>query len=96
MMKRLASTQYAVWMAPLLFTVLTALTNKGIAQSSPSSADDPSFVEVRTIFVAKCMACHGNDAKELKGEYDLRTRAAAIKGGESGKESALPGGELAG
>jgi len=55
-------------------------------------ADDvPSFADVRAIFAAKCLACHGNDAKEIKGEYDLRTRAAAIKGGESGEAAIVPG-----
>ena len=38
----------------------------------------PSFSEVRAIFAAKCLACHGNDPKELKGDYDLRTRDAAL------------------
>ena len=55
-------------------------------------ADDvPAFAEVRAIFTAKCLACHGNDAKELKGDYDLRTREAAIKGGESGEAAIVPG-----
>src|SRR6476660_4931603 len=60
--------------------------------ASPSFGDDaPSFNEVRAIFAAKCLACHGNDPKELKGDYDLRTREAAIKGGESGEAAIVPG-----
>src|SRR6478672_6896361 len=60
--------------------------------ASPSFGDDaPSFNEVRAIFAAKCLACHGNDPKELKGDYDLRTREAAIKGGESGDAAIVPG-----
>jgi Protein of unknown function (DUF1553)/Protein of unknown function (DUF1549)/Planctomycete cytochrome C len=53
--------------------------------------EPPSFAEVRAIFTAKCLACHGNDPKELKGDYDLQSREAAIKGGESGEASIVPG-----
>jgi len=64
-----------------------------IAASVPLSAAEEAlpFSEVRGILVAKCLACHGNDAKELKGDYDLRSRAAAIKGGESGEAAIVPG-----
>src|SRR5262249_32329017 len=59
---------------------------------SMARADEaPPFSEVRAIFAARCLACHGNDPKQLKGEYDLRTRAAAIKGGESGEVAIAPG-----
>ena len=54
-------------------------------------AEPPSFAEVRALLAAKCLACHGNDPKELKGDYDLRTRAAAVKGGESGEAAIVPG-----
>src|SRR5207244_46518 len=51
----------------------------------------PTFAEVRAIFAARCLACHGNDPKDLKGDYDLRSREAAIKGGESGDTAIVPG-----
>jgi mono/diheme cytochrome c family protein len=50
-----------------------------------------NFAEVKAILSAKCLACHGADPKELKGDYDLRTREAAIKGGESGDAAIVPG-----
>ena len=50
-----------------------------------------SFDLVRAILSAKCLACHGNDPKDLKGDYDLRTCDAAIKGGESGEAAIVPG-----
>src|SRR5688500_358423 len=60
--------------------------------AAQASADDtPTFAEVRAILAAKCLACHGSEPKELKGEYDLRTRDAAIKGGESGDAAIIPG-----
>src|SRR5262245_19405610 len=57
-----------------------------------AAAEDPvPFAAVRGLLAAKCLACHGNDAKDLKGDFDLRTRASAIKGGESGAAAIVPG-----
>ena len=67
----------------------TPAKEPALPRKSPN--DPPTFAEVRTIFAAKCLACHGNDAKDLKGKLDLRSRAAAIKGGESGEPAIVPG-----
>src|SRR5438105_3703520 len=61
------------------------------SEDAPVATAAPAFAEVRAIFASKCMACHGNDAKEIKGGYDLRTRATAIKGGDSGEAAIVPG-----
>ncbi|MEX2176794.1 MAG: DUF1553 domain-containing protein [Pirellulaceae bacterium] len=50
-----------------------------------------AFAPVRAILVEKCLVCHGNDADDLQGNYDLRTRAAALRGGESGQPAIMPG-----
>src|SRR5437868_14884682 len=72
---------------PSLVTAMVLL-----AVASLAAADEaPPFSEVRAIFAAKCLSCHGNDPKELKGDYDLRSHAAAIKGGESGEPAIIPG-----
>ncbi|HMC11954.1 MAG TPA: c-type cytochrome domain-containing protein, partial [Pirellulaceae bacterium] len=64
----------------------------GQETAKPNAVEQPpTFSEVRAIFAAKCLACHGNDPKELKGDYDLRTRESAIKGGESGDAAIVPG-----
>src|SRR5262249_55396006 len=63
----------------VLTVALAMSTSLAVSDDSP-----PSFSAVRAIFVEKCLSCHGNDPKEIKGGYDLRTREAAIKGGESG------------
>jgi hypothetical protein len=47
--------------------------------------------EVRPLLKAKCLVCHGDDPKGVKGGLDLRTRAAALKGGESGEPAIVPG-----
>ncbi len=55
------------------------------------AAPPVNFADVKAILSAKCLACHGTDPKELKGDYDLRTREAAIKGGETGEAAIVPG-----
>ncbi len=59
------------------------------------SAQSPSAVAFDTsvlpIFQAKCLQCHGD--KKQKAGLDLRTKAALLKGGESGK--AIKPGSLA-
>jgi mono/diheme cytochrome c family protein len=91
-------TQYSVQphacLFILLFVVIATLVLTPLAAEDPSRPPDsnsPSFSEVRAIFVAKCLACHGNDPKELKADYDLRSRESALKGGESGEPAIVPG-----
>src|SRR5262245_33894404 len=58
--------------------VLMYVTNGVSAQ-----ADAGSFEKsVLPIFQAKCLNCHGE--KRQRGGLDLRSRAAIVKGGESG------------
>jgi len=60
--------------------------------SSNTAADEPApFTQVRAIFAAKCLACHGKDPQDLKGKYDLRSRAAATQGGESAEPAIVAG-----
>jgi mono/diheme cytochrome c family protein len=74
--------------------LIFALSFRLGAQEAIQATNDlpaPRFSEVQAILSAKCLACHGNDPKDLKGDYDLRTREAAIKGGESGEAAIVPG-----
>ena len=43
------------------------------------------------LFQEKCLACHGNDEKKIKADYDMRTLESAIKGGESGVKALVTG-----
>ena len=52
-------------------------------------------LKVRGILNAKCLACHGEAGKKLKGDLDLSSRAAMLKGGESEEASLVPGKPLA-
>jgi len=52
-------------------------------------------LKVRGIFSSKCVACHGEDGTKLKGDLDLTSRAAMLKGGESEVASVMPGKPMA-
>jgi mono/diheme cytochrome c family protein len=40
-------------------------------------------LKVKPLFAEKCIACHGNTPDNIEGEFDMRSRAAMLKGGES-------------
>src|SRR6185369_13804633 len=52
------------------------------ARASAQATDGSFEKTVLPIFKAKCFSCHGD--KRQRGGLDLRTKAAIIKGGESG------------
>lgn len=59
-----------------------------------AKAEDAESLFVRRVwplFQEKCLACHGNDEKKIKADYDMRTLESAIKGGESGVKALVPG-----
>lgn len=46
---------------------------------------------IAPLLSGKCVACHGKDASDLKGDFDLRSLASLLQGGESGKPGLVPG-----
>jgi len=69
----------------VVFLLLTA---------SALHAEDAESLFVRRVwplFQEKCLACHGNDEKKIKADYDMRTLESAIKGGESGVKALVLG-----
>ncbi len=72
------------WLILLCLLVFVPLVRAEEASSTRKQADRLFFTKVRPLLAAKCLGCHGDDEKKLKGDLDLRTRDAALKGGESG------------
>ncbi len=60
------------------------------AGAAPLTAEDFAR-KVWPLLSERCLACHGEKPAELKGGYDLRTREAALKGGDSGEPAIVPG-----
>ncbi|MFK7820012.1 MAG: PSD1 and planctomycete cytochrome C domain-containing protein [Planctomycetaceae bacterium] len=48
-------------------------------------------LRVLPILKEKCLACHGDKADDIKGEFDMRTRQGTLKGGESEEPALVPG-----
>ncbi len=72
---------------------LSAQTN---ANSAPNSNDqteaERSFsLKLLPLLKAKCFGCHGNDPDDIQGDYDVRSREATLKGGESEEAAIIPG-----
>lgn len=60
-------------------------------QDSSSDAERLFTLKVLPLLKAKCYGCHGNDADDVKGEFDVRSREALLKGGESEEPAIVPG-----
>jgi hypothetical protein len=66
----------------------------GVILAAPLAADDAGLEffekQVRPILVARCYECHSGSAKRLEGKLRLDSRAAALKGGDTGP-AVVPG-----
>jgi mono/diheme cytochrome c family protein len=58
---------------------------------SPVEANRLFTLKVLPLLKTKCFPCHGDDAKDLRGDYQLLSRAGMLAGGESGEPSLVPG-----
>ncbi|MBI5773790.1 MAG: DUF1553 domain-containing protein [Verrucomicrobia bacterium] len=64
-----------------------------IGHSSFGAADGIAFFEqkIRHVLIEHCYSCHSAEAKKLKGNLFLDSKAGWQKGGDSGKPSIVPG-----
>jgi len=60
-------------------------------RAAPTAAEALFSARVRPLLKARCLACHGDDAKKLKGGLDLRSRATLMQGGDSGAPGIVAG-----
>ena len=68
------------------------LTTPKFSHSGTGVGARELFTEkILPIFAEKCAGCHGDTAKKIKGEFDMRSLAGLLKGGESGEPSLVPG-----
>ncbi|TXT36167.1 MAG: hypothetical protein FD138_1075, partial [Planctomycetota bacterium] len=71
------------------FVMAMMICHRQPAVSDEQPAFDAASVEffqtkVKPLLEARCFECHGPDAKVLKGGLSLASRAATLKGGDSG------------
>jgi mono/diheme cytochrome c family protein len=74
-----------------LAAVMALLPSAACHADEPLDAAVLFRTRIRPLLVEKCFACHGQKPDELKGAFDLRSRAALLKGGESGTPAIVPG-----
>ncbi len=83
--------------AAAVFGILSAssaevTSNESAQKTLPSEQAEQLFVlKVLPLFKQKCFGCHGNDPDDLKGDFDLRSRDAMLRGGESEETAVIPG-----
>ncbi len=65
------------------FTVVEAL--------EPEDSERLFVTKLQPLLISKCGGCHGEDTEDLKGQFDMRSRAAMLAGGESETPAIVPG-----
>ena len=77
---------------PAVIAVAILFCLVGTAEAADDSAAEREFtLKVLPLLKAKCFACHGDDPKEIKGKFDVRTREGLLRGGSSQEPSIVPG-----
>ena len=74
----------------VLLLILTAIGRLGAQVPAGSPAELLFVRRVSPLLAQRCLACHGQDAAQIKGGLDLRSRQGLLKGGESGQASLHP------
>ena len=63
----------------------------GFAAAQEPTAEELFALKIQPLLRAKCLGCHGNDAADLKGDFDVRSRDGLLQGGESEEPALVPG-----
>ena len=90
MRKSITNIQFAV-KACLLFLGFFLVQNSDLLADEPSPAEELFTLKVLPLFKTKCFGCHGSDPDDIRGEFNMLTREALLKGGESEEPSLVPG-----
>ena len=72
---------------------LTMLVSCNQSQTGNSGLDSEKLFtfQVYPMLESRCFGCHGDDPKEIEGDFDIRSLKGMLKGGESGHPAIVPG-----
>ena len=71
-------------------TLATLLIFTGLLNATEPTEGEKLFaLKVKPLFSSRCLACHGEESKKIKGGFDMRTRAALLKGGDEFENKVL-------
>ena len=73
----------------LILFVLAGAVNTSAFAAEPSTGEKLFALNLKSLFAEKCIACHGGDPDDIAGGFDMRSRDALLKGGESFAEQAV-------
>ena len=93
-MYRFAWLVVCLWACSLRpFSALASETaaRTGSTDLSTESAERLFATKILPLFSARCFGCHGKDAADIKGAFDMRSRQGLLDGGESGEPALVPG-----
>ena len=66
----------------LSFLFAATLTQLGAADEV-TDGEKLFALRIRTLFADKCVSCHGGDPDDIASGFDMRSRAALLRGGEN-------------
>ena len=90
-MKPYSSSSLLIVGLILTGALVTCNQNNGPGVTQDLDAEKLFTFQVYPLLESKCFACHGEDQKEIEGDFDIRTLRGMLKGGESGDPALLPG-----
>ena len=61
------------------------------ADDMPTRAEELFAVEILGVFQEKCFVCHGDDAEDVQGDFNMLSRDGLLRGGESEQPAVVPG-----
>lgn len=73
------------------FTISLPVHARETQEESLSEAERIFVRSILPMFKTKCFVCHGNDAEDIRGEYDMRSHAKLVQGGESEEPAIVAG-----
>ena len=71
--------------------ITAAFATLEIHAAETAQLDRDFTLKVYSLLKEKCFACHGDDPAKIKGELNLLTREAMLKGGEYSDKVLVPG-----
>ncbi len=76
----------------MMLYVLLVLFCGLVTYAEDRTGEEIFSLKILPLLKQKCFQCHGGGpTDDYKGDYDLTTRAALIRGGESGEPAVVPG-----
>jgi mono/diheme cytochrome c family protein len=75
----------------ITFIALTSALSAGAQPAAHGQAGRDFTLKVLPLLKSKCFACHGDDPKKIKGDLNMLTREALLKGGENLTNVLVPG-----